>query len=250
MADRAGRAGSDGCGGAGRDCGGGARGCGCARGSDSGARQPAACGSWNNYRGNGKRGQWSRGAIGRCAEPVLRAAGTSFVWPPPRLPASCSCAARACPCTPEPPPPPPPRGPWSPASRAAVLPCLQPRPGLHARASASRRAPCSALLASRALARPLSPSRARADAAARRRSICASTDRPAGAAAGSGRGEEWRSGGRPDLAGEGAPPPGWRGARVWGEKRTRTDGLILRGDFFYRCMWKLRRRFFLPTWIT
>jgi len=191
MADRAGRAGSDGCGGAGRDCGGGARGCGCgcARGSDSGARQPAACGSWNNYRGNGKRGQWSRGAIGRCAEPVLRAAGTSFVWPPPR-------------------------GPWSPASRAAVLPCLQPRPGLHARASASRRAPCSALLASRALARPLSPSRARADAAARRRSICASTDRPAGAAAGSGSGEEWRSGGRPDLAGEGAPPPGWRGARV------------------------------------
>ena len=163
----------------------------CLRGRPQAGRRGRQAGAGRWRRGSDCRaGELLRAATGRwsCTQPQTRSlTGRTRAYQPP----ACARPSRRR------------RRDHGPPRRA------QPRCPTSSRvvswASASRRAPCSALLASRVLARPPSSSRARAHASARRRSIRASTGRSAGAAAGSGRGE------------------GWRRARTWREKRTRWE---------------------------
>ena len=144
----------------------------CLRGLPQAGRRGRQAGAGRWRRGSDCRaGELLRAATGHlsCTQPQTRSlTGRARTYrPPARAP---PVPARACPSSR--------RRDHGPPRRA------QPRCPTSSRvvswASASRRAPCSALLASRVLARPPSSSSARAHASARRRSIRASTGRSVG----------------------------------------------------------------------
>ncbi|KAG2604756.1 hypothetical protein PVAP13_4NG154077 [Panicum virgatum] len=172
----------------------------CLRGLPQAGRRgrQAGAGRWRRGR-DCRAGELLRAATGRwsCTQPQMRSlTGRARTYQPPaRAPLA---PARACP------------------SRRRRPRRAQPRYPTSSRvvswASASRRGPrCSPPACSHARPAPAAPALTPPPAAAR------SAPPPADlwvAAAGSGRGEGWRSGGRPDLAGEGAPPAEWRRARA------------------------------------